>query len=82
VDLSGRDRQSDLNVLSFVLLWFILQDAAILNPELVAKIAEATDGQRVLNTAFNSIKAVFLFIFLLDSFEGFHDAYKNNKKPS
>jgi len=71
-----------LNVLSFVLLWFILQDAAILNPELVAKIAEATDGQRVLNTAFNSIKAVFLFIFLLDSFEGFHDAYKNNKKPS
>lgn len=71
-----------LNVLSFVLLWFILQDAAILNPELVAKIAEATDGQRVLNTAFNAIKAVFLFIFLLDSFEGFHDAYKNNKKPS
>jgi hypothetical protein len=71
-----------LNVLSFVLLWFILQDAAILNPELVAKIAEATDGQRVLNTAFNSIKAVFLFIFLLDSFEGFHDAYKNSKKPS
>lgn len=70
-----------LNVLSFVLLWFILQDAAILNPELVAKIAEATDGQRVLNTAFNSIKAVFLFIFLLDSFEGFHDAYKNSKKP-
>lgn len=69
-----------LNVLSFVLLWFILQDAAILNPELVAKIAEATDGQRVLNTAFNSIKAVFLFIFLLDSFEGFHDAYKNSKK--
>lgn len=70
-----------LNVLSFVLLWFILQDAAILNPELVAKIAEATDGQRVLNTAFNSIKAVFLLIFLLDSFEGFHDAYKNSKKP-
>lgn len=69
-----------LNVLSFVLLWFILQDAAILNQELVAKIAEATDGQRVLNTAFNSIKAVFLFIFLLDSFEGFHDAYKNSKK--
>lgn len=69
-----------LNVLSFVLLWYILQDAAILNPELVAKIAEATDGQRVLNTAFNSIKAVFLFIFLLDSFEGFHDAYKNSKK--
>lgn len=71
-----------LNVLSFVLLWFILQDAAILNPELVAKIAEATDGQRVLNTAFTSIKAVFLFIFLLDSFEGFHDAYKNSKKPA
>ena len=70
-----------LNVLSFVLLWFILQDTAILNPELVTKIAEATDGQRVLNTAFNSIKAVFLFIFLLDSFEGFHDAYKNSKKP-
>jgi hypothetical protein len=70
-----------LNVLSFVLLWFILQDAAILNPELVAKITEATDGQRVLNTAFNSIKAVFLFILLLDSFEGFHDAYKNSKKP-
>ena len=71
-----------LNVLSFVLLWFILQDTAILNPELVAKIAEATDGQRVLDTAFNSIKAVFLFIFLLDSFEGFHDAYKNSKKPA
>ena len=71
-----------LNVLSFVLLWFILQDTAILNPELVTKIAEATDGQRVLNTAFNSIKAVFLFIFLLDSFEGFHDAYKNSKKPA
>ena len=71
-----------LNVLSFVLLWFILQDAAILNPELVTKIAEATDGQRVLDTAFNSIKAVFLFIFLLDSFEGFHDAYKNSKKPA
>lgn len=71
-----------LNVLSFVLLWFILQDAAILNPELVTKIAEATDGQRVLDTAFNSIKAVFLFIFLLDSFEGFRDAYKNSKKPS
>lgn len=71
-----------LNVLSFVLLWFILQDTAILNPELVTKIGEATDGQRVLNTAFNSIKAVFLFIFLLDSFEGFHDAYKNSKKPS
>ena len=71
-----------LNVLSFVLLWFILQDAAILNPELVTKIAEATDGERVLNTAFNSIKAVFLFIFLLDSFEGFHDAYKNSKKPA
>ena len=70
-----------LNVLSFVLLWFILQDTAILNPELVTKIGEATDGQRVLNTAFNSIKAVFLFIFLLDSFEGFHDAYKNRKKP-
>lgn len=70
-----------LNVLSFVLLWFILQDTAILNPELVTKIGEATDGQRVLNTAFNSIKAVFLFIFLLDSFEGFHDAYKNSKKP-
>ena len=71
-----------LNVLSFVLLWFILQDTAILNPELVTKIGEATDGQRVLNTAFNSIKAVFLFIFLLDSFEGFHDAYKNSKKPA
>ena len=71
-----------LNVLSFVLLWFILQDTAILNPELVTKIGEATDGQRVLNTAFNSIKAVFLFIFLLDSFEGFRDAYKNSKKPS
>lgn len=71
-----------LNVLSFVLLWFILQDTAVLNPELVAKIAEATDGQRVLNTAFNSIKAVFLFIFLLDSFEGFRDAYKNSKKPA
>lgn len=71
-----------LNVLSFVLLWFILQDAAILNPELVAEIAKATDGKRVLNTAFNSIKAVFLFIFLLDSFEGFHDAYKNSKKPA
>ena len=71
-----------LNMLSFVLLWFILQDAAILNPELVTKIAEATDGQRVLDTAFNSIKAVFLFIFLLDSFEGFHDAYKNSKKPA
>lgn len=71
-----------LNVLSFVLLWFILQDKAILNPELVTKIGEATDGQRVLNTAFNSIKAVFLFIFLLDSFEGFHDAYKNSKKPA
>lgn len=71
-----------LNVLSFVLLWFILQDIAILNPELVTKIGEATDGQRVLNTAFNSIKAVFLFIFLLDSFEGFHDAYKNSKKPA
>ena len=70
-----------LNVLSFILLWFILQDTATLNPELVTKIAEATDGQRVLNTAFNSIKAVFLFIFLLDSFEGFHDAYKNRKKP-
>ncbi|PTQ84907.1 hypothetical protein C8U37_10635 [Trichococcus patagoniensis] len=70
-----------LNVLSFLLLWFILRDTAILNPELVAKIAEATDGQRVLNTAFNSIKAVFLFIFLLDSFEGFHDAYRNSKKP-
>lgn len=70
-----------LNVLSFLLLWFILQDTAVLNPELVAKIAEATDGQRVLDTAFNSIKAVFLFIFLLDSFEGFHDAYKNSKKP-
>ena len=71
-----------LNVLSFVLLWFILQDTAILNPELVTKIGEATDGQRVLNTAFNSIKAVFLFIFLLDSFEGFRDAYKNSKKPA
>ena len=71
-----------LNVLSFVLLWFILQDTAILNPELVTKIGEAADGQRVLNTAFNSIKAVFLFIFLLDSFEGFHDAYKNSKKPA
>ena len=71
-----------LNVLSFVLLWVILQDTAILNPELVTKIGEATDGQRVLNTAFNSIKAVFLFIFLLDSFEGFHDAYKNSKKPA
>ena len=71
-----------LNVLSFVLLWFILKDTAILNPELVTKIGEATDGQRVLNTAFNSIKAVFLFIFLLDSFEGFHDAYKNSKKPA
>ena len=71
-----------LNVLSFVLLWFILQDTAILNPELVTKIGEATDGQRVLNTAFNSIKAVFLFIFLLDSFEGFHDAYKNSKMPA
>ncbi|MFZ2550870.1 MAG: hypothetical protein WAW83_02225, partial [Trichococcus flocculiformis] len=71
-----------LNVLSFVLLWFILQDTAILNPELVTKIGEATDGQRVLNTAFNSIKAVFLFIFLLDSFEGFHDASKNSKKPA
>ncbi|WP_107995610.1 hypothetical protein [Trichococcus paludicola] len=71
-----------LNILSFLLLWFILRDTAILNPELVAKIAEATDGQRVLNTAFNSIKAVFLFIFLLDSFEGFHDAYKNSKKPA
>ena len=71
-----------LSVLSFVLLWFILQDTAILNPELVTKIGEATDGQRVLNTAFNSIKAVFLFIFLLDSFEGFHDAYKNSKKPA
>ena len=70
-----------LNVLSFILLWFILQDTATLNPELVTKIAEATDGQRVLDTAFNSIKAVFLFIFLLDSFEGFHDAYKNRKKP-
>ncbi len=71
-----------LNVLSFLLLWFILQDTAILNPELVTKIAEATDGQRILNTAFNSIKAVFLFIFLLDSFEGFRDAYKNSKKPA
>ena len=71
-----------LNVLSFVLLWFILQDTAILNPELVTKIAEVMDGQRVLDTAFNSIKAFFLFIFLLDSFEGFHDAYKNSKKPS
>nr|WP_321292981.1 hypothetical protein [uncultured Trichococcus sp.] len=71
-----------LNMLSFVLLWFILQDAAILNPELVTEIAEATDGQRVLNTAFNAIKAFFLFIFLLDSFEGFHDAYKNSKKPA
>jgi len=71
-----------LNVLSFVLLWYILQDTAILNPELVTEIAKATDGQRVLNTAFNSIKAVFLFIFLLDSFEGFHDAYKNSKKQS
>ena len=71
-----------LNVLSFVLLWFILQDTAILNPERVTKIGEATDGQRVLNTAFNSMKAVFLFIFLLDSFEGFHDAYKNSKKPA
>lgn len=71
-----------LNILSFLLLWFILQDTAILNPELVTKIREATDGQRVLNTAFNSIKAVFLFIFALDSFEGFHDAYKNSKKPA
>lgn len=71
-----------LNSLSFLLLWFILQDTAILNPELVTEIAKATDGQRVLNTAFNSIKAVFLFIFLLDSFEGFHDAYKNSKKPA
>lgn len=71
-----------LNILSFLLLWYILQDTAILNPELVTKIGEATDGQRVLNTAFNSIKAVFLFIFLLDSFEGFHDAYKNSKKPA
>jgi len=71
-----------LNSLSFLLLWFILQDTAILNPELVTEIAKATDGQRVLNTAFNSIKAVFLFIFLLDSFEGFHAAYKNSKKPS
>ena len=70
-----------LNILSFLLLWYILQDTAVLNPEIVTKIAEATDGQRVLNTAFNSIKAVFLFIFLLDSFEGFHDAYKNSKKP-
>jgi hypothetical protein len=70
-----------LNILSFLLLWFILQDTAILNPELVTEIAKATDGQRVLNTAFNSIKAVFLFIFLLDSLEGFHDAYKNSKKP-
>lgn len=69
-----------LNVLSFILLWFILQDAAILNSELVVKIGEATDGQRVLNTAFTSIKAVFLIIFLLDSFEGFHAAYKNSKK--
>lgn len=71
-----------LNVLSFLLLWFILQDDSILNPELVRKIAEATDGNRVLHTAFNSIKAVFLFIFLLDSFEGFHDAYNNSKKPA
>ncbi|CZQ88897.1 hypothetical protein [Trichococcus collinsii] len=70
-----------LNILSFLFLWYILQDTAVLNPEIVTKIAEATDGQRVLNTAFNSIKAVFLFIFLLDSFEGFHDAYKNSKKP-
>ena len=71
-----------LNILSFLLLWFIIQDTAILNPELVTEIAKATDGQRVLNTALNSIKAVFLFIFLLDSFEGFHDAYKNSKKPA
>jgi hypothetical protein len=70
-----------LNALSFALLWIILQDSAILDPELVSNIAKATDGKVALSTMFNTIKAVFLFIFLLDSFEGFHDAYKNSKKP-
>ena len=71
-----------LNALSFALMWFILKDTAILDPKLVANIADVTGEKVAITTVFNTVKGIFLFIFLLDSFEGFHDAYSNSKHSS
>lgn len=67
------------NGLIYLLLWFGLEDPNLINPTLLEKIAEVTGGTPTNGMATNAIKVVFLFILLLDSFDCFHEAYKNSK---
>jgi hypothetical protein len=72
-----------LNVLSIILLFTIINDPAILNPDFTANFVTILQvnavGVNPLEMLFRLFKALFIIALTLDSIKGFYNAYKNSR---